>query len=81
VLRHWLARWPDKVLFGTDAFDGGPAQPWEEGAVVASTTARRALGIALTAMMRDGDIDAARARTLARMVLRDNAAALYHLGP
>ena len=81
VLRHWLARWPDKVLFGTDAFDGGPTQPWEEGAVVASTTARRALGIALTAMMRDGDIDATRARTLARMVLRDNAAALYHMGP
>jgi predicted TIM-barrel fold metal-dependent hydrolase len=81
VLRHWLARWPDKVLFGTDAFDGGPAQPWEEGALVAATTARRALGIALTAMVRDGDIDATRARTLARMVLRDNAAALYHLGP
>jgi uncharacterized protein len=81
VLRHWLARWPDKVLFGTDAFDGGPTQPWEEVAVVASTTARRALGIALTAMMRDGDVDATRARTLARMVLRDNAAALYHLGP
>lgn len=79
VLRHWLARWPDKVLFGTDAFDGGPAQPWEEGAMVAATTARRALGIALTAMLRDGDIDAARAGALARMVLRDNAAALYHL--
>jgi hypothetical protein len=81
VLRHWLARWPEKVLFGTDAFDGGAAQPWEEGAVVAVTTARRALGMALTAMLRDGDIDAARARALARMVLRDNAAALYRLGP
>jgi hypothetical protein len=37
--------------------------------------------MALTAMLRDGDIDAARARALARMVLRDNAAALYRLGP
>jgi len=80
VLRHWLARWPDKVLFGTDAFDGGPTQPWEEGAFVAATTARRALGIALTAMLRDGDIDATRARALARLVLRDNAVSLYHLG-
>lgn len=80
VLRHWLARWPDKVLFGTDAFDGGPGQRWEESAVVAATTARRALGMALTAMLRDGDIDRARARALARMVLRDNATALYHLG-
>lgn len=79
VLRPWLARWPDKVLFGTDAFEGGPAQGWDASAVVAATTARRALAMALTAMLRDGDIDRARARTLARMVLRDNARALYHL--
>ena len=81
VLRRWLTRWPDKILFGTDAFEGGPNQGWEEGAYVAATTARRALAIALTAMMRDGDIGPARARALARMVLRDNAAALYHFGP
>jgi uncharacterized protein len=79
VLRAWLTRWPDKVLFGTDAFEGGPEQGWEEGAYVAATTARRALALALTGMLRDGEIDAARARTLARMVLRDNAIALYHL--
>ena len=81
VLRGWLTRWPDKVLFGTDAFEGGPAQGWEAGAVVAATTARRALAIALTAMQRDGEIGPARARTLARMVLRDNALALYRLAP
>lgn len=79
VLRQWLTRWPDKVLFGTDAFEGGPDQGWEEGAYVAATTARRALGMALTGMLKDGEIDAARARALARMVLRDNAVALYHL--
>jgi uncharacterized protein len=79
VLRAWLTRWPDKVLFGTDAFEGGPDQGWEQGAYVAATTARRALAIALTGMQRDGEIDAARARALARMVLRDNAIALYHL--
>ena len=60
---------------------GGRIRGGEEGAYVAATTARRALGMALTAMMRDGDIDPARARALARMVLRDNAVALYHLGP
>jgi len=80
VLRHWLTRWPDKVLFGTDAFEGGPDQGWEAGAYVASTTARRALGMALTGMMKDGEINPTRARALARMVLRDNARALYHLG-
>jgi hypothetical protein len=81
VLRAWLTRWPDKVLFGTDAFESGPDQGWEESAYVAAETARRALGIALTQMMRDGEIDGARARALARMVLRDNAVTLYHLSP
>ena len=79
VLRGWLMRWPDKVLFGTDAFDGGPKQTWGMGAWVASTTARRALGMALTAMLRDGDITMSQARALAKKVLRGNAAALYHL--
>lgn len=79
VLRGWLMRWPDKVLFGTDAFEGGPKQTWAMGAWVASTTARRALGMALTAMVRDGDITMAQARVLAKKVLRDNAIGLYHL--
>lgn len=79
VLEHWLMRWPDKVLFGTDSFQGGPDQGWEEGAWVASRTARRALGMALTTLMREGEISRSRARELARMVLRDNAIRLYHL--
>lgn len=79
VLRQWLGEWPDKVLFGTDAFDGGPEQGWEQVAWVGSTTARRALAIALTGMMRDGEITRVRAQTLARMVLRENAAGLYAL--
>jgi predicted TIM-barrel fold metal-dependent hydrolase len=79
VLRGWLMRWPDKVLFGTDAFDGGPRQTWAMGAWISSTTARRALGLALTGMTREGEITPARARVLAKKVLRDNAIALYHL--
>jgi predicted TIM-barrel fold metal-dependent hydrolase len=79
VLRPWLGEWPDKVLFGTDAFDGGAEQGWEQIAWVGSTTARRALAIALTGMMRDGDISRDRAQSLARMVLHDNAVALYGL--
>jgi len=79
VLRQWLGEWPDKVLFGTDAFDGGAEQGWEQIAWVASTTARRALAIALSGMMRDGDITRDRAQSLARMVMRENAAAVYGL--
>ena len=79
VLRQWLGEWPDKVLFGSDAFDGGAEQGWEQVAWVASTTARRALAIALTGMMRDGEISRDRAQALAKMVLHDNAAAVYAL--
>ena len=79
VLRQWLGEWPEKVLFGSDAFDGGAEQGWEQVAWAGATTARRALGIALTAMMRDGDISRDRAQTLARMVMRENAAGVYGL--
>ncbi|HEV8215736.1 MAG TPA: amidohydrolase family protein [Gemmatimonadaceae bacterium] len=79
VLRQWLGEYPEKVLFGTDAFDGGIEQGWEQVAWVASNTARRALGIALTGMMRDGEITRDRAQALARMVLRENAASVYGL--
>jgi predicted TIM-barrel fold metal-dependent hydrolase len=79
VLRQWLGEFPDKVLFGTDAFDGGAAQGWEQAAWVGSTTARQALAIALTDMLRDGEIGRDRAQALARMVLRENAIAVYGL--
>ncbi len=79
VLRQWLGEWPTKVLFGTDAFDGGVEQGWEQVAWVGATTARRALGIALTGMLRDGEIDRSHAQGLARMVMRENAAAVYGL--
>lgn len=80
ALRLWLNEYPDRVLFGTDAFDGGPDQGWEAGALLAANSARRALGLALTGMMRDGVISRARAEQLARMVMRENAVALYGLG-
>ncbi len=79
VLRQWLGEWPSKVMFGSDAFDGGAEQGWEQVALVGATTARRALAIALSGMMRDGEIDRARAEQLARMVLRENAATVYGL--
>lgn len=79
TLRLWLAAWPDKVLFGTDAFDGGVQQGWEQVAWVASHNARRALNAALAGMVRDREITLERAQQLARMVLRENAMAAYNL--
>ena len=79
ILRNWLEFYPDKVLFGTDAFSFGPEVDWGEVAWLSNTTARQALALALTGMMNDGEIDRARAMELARMVLHDNAVKLYGL--
>lgn len=80
ILRNWLETYPDKVLFGTDAFSFGPVVDWGEVAWLSNTTARQALGLALTGMMNDGEITREHAVELARMVLRENAIKLYRLG-
>ena len=80
VLRSWLSQFPEKVLFGSDAVGLGPDMGWEILAWTAAHNARAALGVALTGMVRDGDITPARARAIAVMVLRTNASKLYRLG-
>jgi predicted TIM-barrel fold metal-dependent hydrolase len=79
TLRRWLEIVPEKVLFGTDAYPYAPAanMGWEETAYVASQTARRALGMALTDMVRERSVTRERAVEIGRMVLRENAARLY----
>jgi predicted TIM-barrel fold metal-dependent hydrolase len=79
VLRNWLEYYPDKVLFGTDAFALTPEVGWEEGGWLAVVTARQALALALTGMMNDGEITRDRAIELARKVMRENAVQLYNL--
>ena len=79
VLRDWLEYEPEKILFATDASPATPEVSWEESAWMTNRTAREALAIALTGMLRDGDITRARASELARMVLRENAVRLYGL--
>lgn len=79
VLRDWVEYEPEKILFGTDASPATPEVSWEESAWLTNQTAREALAIALTGMMRDGDITRDRARELANMVMRDNAVKLYKL--
>ena len=79
VLRNWLEAYPDKILFGTDAFSFGPEVDWPEVAWLSNTSARQALALALTGMMNDHEITRAQAIDLARMVLRDNAVKLYKL--
>jgi len=79
TLREWLALTPEKVLFGTDAYPYTDELGWEESGIVSAKAGRKALAIALTGMVRDGEVTRARASVLARMVLRENAKKLYGL--
>ena len=79
TLRAWLEFAPEKVMFATDAFALTPEVGWEEVGWLSNKTGRTALALALTGMLRDGEITRARASELARMVMRDNAARLYGL--
>lgn len=76
-LRQWLEWVPEKVLFGTDAYPYSGEMGWEESGWIAAHRGREALTIALTDMLRDGEISRERALELARMVLRENARKLY----
>lgn len=76
-LREWLEFEPEKVLFGTDGYPYSDELGWAESTWMANRDARQALGIALTGMLRDNEIDRKRALEIARLVLRGNAERLY----
>ena len=78
-LREWLELYPEKVLYATDGYPYSDALGWEESLWIANRNARQALGIALTGMLRDGEVDRSREKAIATMVLRGNAALLYGL--
>jgi predicted TIM-barrel fold metal-dependent hydrolase len=78
-MREWLEFVPEKILFATDAYPYSDQLGWEESGWIAARNGRQALAIALTGMMRDGEISRGRALELAHMVLRENARKLYGL--
>ena len=80
VLKPWLATFPEKVLFGSDASALGPDLGWEVSAAAGTANGRTALGIALSDMMAGGEITRERAQEIATLVLRGNASRLYKLG-
>ena len=76
-LREWLETFPGKVLFGTDGYALSEAEGWEESTWIANRNARQALALALTGMVRDGEITRPRAAAIANEVLRGTAETLY----
>ena len=79
LIRDWLEQYPERVLSGTDEFPTNDKGGWEESGYLAAVTARKALAIALTGMLDDGEITRTRAHELAQMVMRDNALVVYGL--
>jgi uncharacterized protein len=76
-LRVWLETYPDKVLFGTDGYPYSDSLGWEESTWIAARNGREALGIALTGMLRDGEISRTRANAIATEVMRTTAEKIY----
>jgi predicted TIM-barrel fold metal-dependent hydrolase len=80
AIRPWLELYPEKILFGSGALPLTNELGWEELAWVAVSNARRALTMALADMIEEKVVSRDRAYAIARMVLHDNAVALYKLG-
>ena len=77
ALRLYLEAAPEKVLYGSDASPFSKDIGWEETAWLASHNGRLALALALTNMVRDGEITPERAKKIGHMVLHDNAHQMY----
>ncbi len=80
ALRGWLTQYPEKVLFGSDAAALGQDLGWELAAWIAAKNGKAALALALTDMIRNGEVSRGRAEEIATMVMRANAGTLYNLG-
>lgn len=78
-LREWLELFPEKIMFGSDAFPFGSGLGAEEVYWIAVQTAREALAADLADMVSEGEVSEAGALALARGYLHDNAAKLYGL--
>jgi len=76
-LRQWLEVFPDKIVFGTDAFPFNDALGAEVTFWFGVNSARKALAAALAEMVAEGEVTEARALELAHGYLHDNAAKLY----
>jgi uncharacterized protein len=80
VLKQWLELFPDKIVFGSDAFPLGEAMGAEENYWLAVQSARTALAAALAEMVATRKITEEKAVELAHAYLHDTAAKIYAAG-
>ncbi|HVO56850.1 MAG TPA: amidohydrolase family protein [Dongiaceae bacterium] len=77
VLKQLLMLFPDKMMFGSDAFPFNDALGAEESFWLAAHTTRTALAGALAELVTEHAITEEKALELAHLYLHDNAAKLY----
>jgi len=77
VLKLLLTLYPDKMMYGSDAFPFNDALGAEESMWLAARTTRTGLAAALAELVDEGAITENKALELARDYLHDNAARLY----
>ncbi|HKF24894.1 MAG TPA: amidohydrolase family protein [Candidatus Acidoferrum sp.] len=80
VLKQLLTLFPDKMMYGSDAFPFNEALGAEESFWLAAHTTRTALAAALAELVGEHAITRDKALELARLYLHDNASKLYGSG-
>lgn len=77
ILKQWISLYPERMMFGSDAFPFNDAVGAEETFWLAARSARTAVAAALAELVAECAFTEAKALELARMYLHDNAAKLY----
>jgi uncharacterized protein len=77
ILKQWISLYPERIMFGSDAFPFNDAVGAEETFWLASRSARTAIAAALAELVSEGAFSEEKALELARLYLHDNAAKLY----
>jgi len=77
VLKQLLTLFPDKMMYGSDAFPFSEALGAEESFWLAARTTRTGLAAALAELVEEGAVSEPKALELARNYLHDNAGRLY----
>jgi hypothetical protein len=77
ILKQWISLFPERMMFGSDAFPFSDAVGAEETFWLATRSARTAVAAALAELVSEGAFSEDKALDLARMYLHDNATKLY----
>jgi len=77
ILKQWISLYPERMMFGSDAFPFSDALGAEETFWLAARSARTAIAAALAELVAEAAFTVEKALELARMYLHDNAAHLY----